>query len=229
MKKNDYEFNILSYQEALKIDKRTYFAYYLSLLRINHSLLFPFRKNDYNSFIIKIYLFFFSFTLYIAINTLFFNDSTIHQIDEDGGSFNIIYQIPQIIYSSLISSAFNAFIKSLSLTEKNMLEIKQEVDIYKIEKMAKGIMRRLKIKFKLFFIICFSLMILFWYYLSCFCAIYENTQLHLIKETFISFSLSLLYPLGIDLMPGIFRIPSLRNQEKNKECMYKFSKLIQFL
>ena len=95
--------------------------------------------------------------------------------------------------------------------------------------MAKGIMRRLKIKFKLFFIICFSLMILFWYYLSCFCAIYENTQLHLIKETFISFSLSLLYPLGIDLMPGIFRIPSLRNQEKNKKCMYKFSKLFQFL
>ena len=58
MKKNDYEYNTLQYKEALILDKRTYFEYYLSLLKINHVLLFPFRKNDYNSFIIKVYLFY---------------------------------------------------------------------------------------------------------------------------------------------------------------------------
>ena len=30
---NDYELNNLSYKEALKIDKRTYFQYYFSLLK----------------------------------------------------------------------------------------------------------------------------------------------------------------------------------------------------
>ena len=52
----------------------------------NNLLLFSFFiKDDYNSQIIKICLFFFSFALYFAINTLFFNDSTMHKIYENEG------------------------------------------------------------------------------------------------------------------------------------------------
>ena len=49
-----------------------------------------------------------------------------HQIYEDGGAFNFIYQIPKIILSSIISSILNVLLKSLSLTEKNVLDIKHE-------------------------------------------------------------------------------------------------------
>ena len=49
-----------------------------------------------------------------------------HQIYEDGGTFNFIYQIPKIILSSIISSILNVLLKSLSLTEKNVLDIKQD-------------------------------------------------------------------------------------------------------
>ena len=83
-----------------------------------------FSYNDYNSFIIKISFFFFSTTLYFASNALFFNDSTMHRIKEDRGTFNLGYQIPQIVYSSLISSIINTFVKSMCLTEKNIVEIK---------------------------------------------------------------------------------------------------------
>ena len=83
------------------------------------------------------------------------------------------------------------------------------------------------IKFILFFLISFLFLIFFWYYLSCFCAVYENTQIHLIKDTFISFGLSLLYPLGLYLLPGFFRIPSLKS--KNKKCLYIISRLIQLI
>ena len=55
-------------------------------------------------------------------------------------------------------------------------------------------------------------------------AIYKNTQYHLLKDTLISFGLSLIYPLGIYLLPGIFRIPALSNKNK---CLYKFSKILQ--
>ena len=61
------------------------------------------------------------------------------------------------------------------------------------------------------------------------CSVYTNTQIHLIKDTIISFGLSLLYPLGICLLPGMFRIPALRTPKKNKECVYKFSKIIQII
>ena len=67
----------------------------------------------------------------------------------------------------------------------------------------------------------------FWYYVGCFCAVYKNTQIHLIKDTLISFSTSLLYPLVLYLLPGIFRIKALKNKEGNKETMYKIIKIIQ--
>ena len=102
---NDYELNNLSYKEALKLDKRTYFQFYFSLLKMKHILIFTFYTyTDYNSKIIKIILFFFSFALYFTINALFFNDKTIHKIYEDHGKFNFIYQIPKILYSTIITS-----------------------------------------------------------------------------------------------------------------------------
>ena len=84
----------------------------------------------------------------------------------------------------------------------------------------------LKIKFILFYIISFIFLIFFWYYLSCFCAVYKNTQVHLIKNTIISFGLSSVYPLGLYLIPGIFRILSLK---KNNKYMFNFSKFLGIL
>ena len=60
-------------------------------------------------------------------------------------------------------------------------------------------------------------------------AIYRNTQFHLLKDTLVSFGLSLLYPFGIYLIPGFFRIPSLSDPKKKKECLYKLSRLLQLL
>ena len=167
--------------------------------------------------------------MYCTVNALFFDDSTMHKIYEDGGSFNIIYQIPQIIYSSLISSVLNALLKSLSLSERNILEIKHQNYIKDLEKKSKSVTKCLFYKFIFFFIINFAILIFFWIYLACFCAVYKNTQLYLIKDSIISFVLSLIYPLAIYLLPGIFRIPSLRASKKNKEILYKFSNILQML
>ena len=109
---NDFELNTLNYKEALEIDKRTYFQYYISLLKTKHVFIFTFiTRNDYNSFVIKICLFFFGFALYLTVNVLFFTDSTMHKIYEDKGKFNFVYQIPQIIYSTIISSIINFIIR----------------------------------------------------------------------------------------------------------------------
>ena len=57
---NDYELNNLSYKNAIKIDKRTYFQYYLSLLKMKHLIIFSFYTyTDYNSnYFIFIFIFF---------------------------------------------------------------------------------------------------------------------------------------------------------------------------
>ena len=152
-----------------------------------------------------------------------------HKIYLDEGSFNFVYQIPQIIYSSLISAAISILIKYLSLSQNNILEMKKEKNMEKFNIKVKELIKCLKIKFALFFVVSFFLLIFFAYYIICFCGIYVNTQLHLIKDTFISFGLSLVYPFGLCLIPGFFRIPALKAKNKDKECLYKFSKIIQTL
>ena len=44
------------------------------------------------------------------MNAIFFNDETMHKIYEDEGSFNLIYNLPQIIYSSIISGVLLYFL-----------------------------------------------------------------------------------------------------------------------
>ena len=225
---NIYELNNLEYLEALKKDKRNYCEYYLSLLKSKHILFSYFCKiNDYNSPIIKIFLFFYSFVLNYFINTLFFNDSTMHKIYKDFGVYNFFYQIPQILLSLLISTILNVIAKTLSLTESNILKFKNKRK--DIENKKKELIKLIIYKYILFFIISFCLLLFFWYYISCFCVIYINTQTHLIKDTIIGFVLSMIYPFGIYLLPGLFRIPALRAPNKDKKKLYLFSKIIQLL
>ena len=98
LKYNDKELNDLEYKQALKFDNRTYFDYYFSLLKTKHMIFIVINKNDYNSQMIKIYLCFFNFGLCYIVNALFFSDETMHQIYQDGGDFNFIYQLPQNIF-----------------------------------------------------------------------------------------------------------------------------------
>ena len=60
-------------------------------------------------------------------------------------------------------------------------------------------------------------------------AIYRNTQLHLLKDTLISFGLSMLYPFAIYLLPGFFRIPALADKNKKRSYLYNFSKILQIV
>ena len=227
---NDEELNNLKYELALKYDHRTYCEYYISLLKTKHIIFFTFFNNtDYNSKLIKIDLFLFNFSLYYAVNTLFFNDSTMNQIYEDEGSFNFVYQLPQIAYSSLISAVINILLKMLALSQGLILDFKQKKEKKDLEKKEKSLEDKIKGKFILYFLFSTILLLFFWYYISMFCAIYVNTQLHLIKDTLISFGLSLFYPFGINLIPGIFRIPSLSNQKNKRSYLYNLSKIVQMI
>ena len=225
---NDQELNTLKYKEALLIDKRSYLEYYFSLLKRKQKLIFTFyTTDDYNSRTIKICLFFFSFTLIYTVNALFFSDSSMHKIYEDNGKFNFIYQIPQILYSTIISSIINILVNLLSLSERNIINLKK--DNKNMPKKKLQTINCLKIKFIIFYILVYFFLLLFWYYLSCFCAVYKNTQLYLIKDSFISFVLSLLYPFGISLLPGLLRIPSLKSESRNNELLYKASQYVQLI
>ena len=222
--------NTLDYENAIKYDKRTYFQYYISLLKKKQLILFTFfPANDYNLMTIKIALFLLSFSLYFTINACFFSDDTMHKIYEDKGKFNILFQITQILYSSVISIIINMILKKLSLSESDILKIKNEENYLKAVEKSKKIELCIFIKFILFFILGFIFMLFFAYFISCFCVVYVNTQAILIKSTLLSFAISMIYPFGINLLPGLFRIPALRANNQDKNCLYKISKIIAII
>ena len=152
-----------------------------------------------------------------------------HNIYLEKGLYDFIYQFPQIIYSLLITSIINTIIKYFSLSTKEIILLKQRINKNNAIKEGKKLINCLIIKFILFYVTSFILLDFFWYYLSCFCAVYKNTQLYLIKDTLIGFLFTLIYPLIIYLIPGIFRIVALRDKKKKKECLYKLSLLLQIL
>ena len=150
-----------------------------------------------------------------------------HKIYEDKGIFNFLFQLPLILYSTIISAVIKKILTILSLTEKSIVEIKNENNLEIATDKMKKLLKCLIIKFILFFIIDFLLIILFWYYIACFCAVYKNTQTYLIKNTVTSFSISLLYPFIFNIIPCLLRIAALQDENKDKVCVYKISLIFQ--
>jgi hypothetical protein len=224
---NYNEMNNFEFQIALIKDKRSYMQYYTSLLRTKHSIFYIFYTKDYNSIIIKVSIQIFNLATLLSINSLFFNDSTMHKIYVDQGSFNLVYQLPQIFYSTIISAVLNTLIQLFGLTEDNILKYKDDKSpLLNSNQKYNKLITIIRVKFILFYILDFLLLFLYWYYVSCFCGIYRNTQIHLLKDSLFSFITSLITPFGIYLIPGIFRICALRRKSK---ILYGFSKILQMI
>ena len=225
----DDEINDFSYDSALKNDKRTYWQFYISLIKTKHELIYTFFfDKDYNSKIIKIDLFIFGFALNYAINGLFFNDDTMHNVYENKGLFDVSYQLPLIIYSSFISMFLGSLVQMLGLSNDAIIDFKQSKEINNINERGEKIIKKIKIKFIFYFILSFLLLFCFCYYISMFDAVYRNTQFLLLEDTLIGFGLSLVTPFVLYLIPGMFRIPALRAPQ-NKRYLYNFSKLFTIL
>ena len=150
-KLNDFELNNLEFKDAIKYDKRTFSQIYISLLKTNHLLIFSFcHLKDYNSQIIKIYLFFFNYAMNLVVSAMFYSDETMHKIYVDEGLFDFIYQLQQMIYSFIISTVLVNILNLLGLYEEDIVGIKK---YKKSEKDISKVMSKIKIKIISFFMI----------------------------------------------------------------------------
>ena len=223
-----YELNNLSYNDTLSFDKRDIMQYYISLIKTKHPLFFSFVPlKDHNSLIIKTNIFILKFCICSAINALFFTESIIHKIYKDKGKYNLSHFIINIIVSFFITHIMIVLIKYLILSEKNIIKIKKILKYDEAYDEADNIKRCLIIKYILFYIIGLTFIIIFWFYLSSFCAVYQNTQIFLIINTLISIAISFLYPFIINIIPTFIRKISLSNSKH--ECLYNINKYVQII
>ena len=70
------------------------------------------------------------------------------------------------------------------------------------------------------------LLVVFWFYVGCFCTVYHSTQFYLLKDSLIGFAISMLYPFAFMLGSILLRMLALN---KNIGIIYTISKLIAWV
>ena len=225
---NHFEFNTLEYINAINFDKRTCCQYYGALIRIKHPLLFGFcPMKDYNSMIIKLCIFLLSFDIYYVVNFIFFDENAIHKLYENGGKFDIIYFLPSIGISFGVANLLTVIIKLIFLTERNIVQVRNQATYSAAERISENVRRNIVIKHVIFYILGIIFLLCFWMLLSSFGAVYPNSQMILFECVLISFGISFIFPFFYNIIPCIFRFWSLSSKTKSLKCIYNFSKFLQ--
>ena len=228
-KYNSDELNTLPLNKAIFFDKRSFCHYYGNIIMISHIILNVFfRRNDYNLFVVKLGLLFMTFPINLTFNIFFYTNksiklSYIRSMDD----ISIFWSnISNTIYSSIISSTLLIILKLICLTHNSVKELRKIKDVGFARKKSVGILKCIKIRVTIYFILSLAFLVIFGFYNLCFCAIFENTQVEIVKSTFTSWFISLLYPFIICFFTSCFR--SLAFKYKNG-CLYGIKSIMQFL
>ena len=224
---DNFELNNLEYVDAVKFDKRPFLTTYWSVLMREHIVLFTFLSwNDYNIFYIKIERFLVLICTQMAMNGLFFSDESMHKANNDD-NYNFVQQLPKIIFSLIATHIIEVVLCFLSMTDTTYYKIKKlSKDKQNDEKIINEI-KCMKRKLIGFYVFTFLLFLFYWYFISAFCAVYQNTQKTFILDSFISIVVQFIDPFFIYCFTTLLRYISLTKcANKNMECLYKTSDLI---
>jgi len=224
---DNFELNELEFYEAINLDKRTFIQTYWNILRREHPILFTFFVyDDYNLIYIKIVRFIFIITTDMVMNLFFFSDESMHKLYVDNGKYDFLQQIPQMIYSIIVSRLVEILLCYLSLTDKPMYQIKYLISNNLQRKMI-FVYKCINIKFIIFLVFTFVFIIFYWYVVAAFCSVYKNTQIAFIKDWIFSFLLDMLIPFIVYLIPASLRILAIRSRNcKGSIYIYKLSNII---
>ena len=215
---NDYELNMLNFDDALQCDNRQFCDIYTSFIKNKQLICFSLLDfNSYNSPIIKKVIFFLSFIYHYGINAFFFTDDILDNIFVEEGKYNPMILTPNAVYSAMVTTVLiKLMVDFLVLTEKKVLQIKKETTEEKANELKKHLMKITCIKLSIFFFINIILLIFFWFYLTCFNAVYPNTQIFLVINTGISFVISNIFPFIYYIIPSFIKNDILSNKNIKK-------------
>ena len=229
-KKNldNYELNNLEYEEACELDKRGFLKTYLSVLMREHLILFTFFNcYDYNLFYVKIERFLTLICFEMTFNGLFFIHETIYGKYVSEEEFTFVQKLPQLIFTLLASHIIEVILCFFCMTDDHIYEIKEISKEEKPKKGAKKIIDKINRKIIWFYVITFIFFLFNWYFISAFCAVYQNTQIIFLRDTGLSILTSFLDPFFIYGVTTLFRFISLLKCCKKKlSCLYKLSDLL---
>ena len=256
-KYDNYEYNHMSYQDASELDKRTCLRTYWSVILREHYVIFTFiSRNDYNLFYVKIERFFITICTEMTMNGMFFLHETMYKKKTGGITFAqklpqiifsiIVTHIMEVIlcflgmtdthyYEIKALPKLDKYDKNNETIENFLRKEKREKDSNKNYQKAKNekdnrvfnIIKCIERKLIAFFVFTFFVFLFHWYFISAFCAVYQNTQKIFLRDSGIAILTSLIDPFIIYGITCILRAISLTLCCRKKlGCIYKLSELI---
>ena len=133
--------------------------------------------------------------------------------------------IANSVYSSILSSTFLIILKLICLTHNSVRSLRKIKDVKYAKEKSKCVFRCIKLRIFIYYILSFAFILVFGFYVLSFCAIFENTQIVLIKSTFTSWVISLIYPFIIFLIASLIRSWSFSCKSK---CLYVVKQILQW-
>ena len=116
-----------------------------------------------------------------------------HLLYKEEGKYNFLYNCPQIIAQDLAMIFFFFFFLFLINYQEIFIKIKNNLNNIIIKKDYKYMLGKKRISF---YFITLIINIFGWYYISCFCAVYKNTQKYIL--------LDFLYAIAFNFISSIF-------------------------
>ena len=222
------ELNDMDFEEALREDKRNYYRIFISYLLTEHIIFNTFCTDIYLELRpIKLSFLIFGYEINFFLNALFYTDSYISDTYHNDGVLDFFSSLPKSIYSFLVTIVISGLLKMLSNSKKQLNKIikeRQDKTEY-LTKMEKEL-QKFKKKIILYFIIVFILGFLFAYYVSAFCAVYQNSQTFWLIGCLESLALDFVTPFIICLALSILRYIGLK---KRRKCPYNSAKYLGVL
>ena len=195
-----------------------------NLLKFKQIILFTFftkTKGILRSTKVALFILFIAF--YMAFTALFFNDSIMRALYIYKGNANAAVHIPNIILSSICSFIAGLIVRYVCLNERDISKVLMENHPKDREEMANKVKKSSKIKLLILYAVSGVLILLCWYYVSAFCAVFKNSQKNYLINFFVCFLVCNLWPFVTCWIPTIMRRKALDN---NNECLYKASQIV---
>ena len=218
----DEDFNELSYEVVKYKDKRNIFIIFKSIFLEKIDLI-----NIYNS---KYQLQFILISQYLTLlmvniffNTLLYSNEVISHKYHNNGKLDFIVQLILSLLSNIITSIISYYLNYSNRVDERIEEIKNiKREFYYIFNLVK-LIKYLKIKFVIFFIIELFILLSCFYYISIFFIVYSYCKISLIINYITSPLESLITSIVISIIIVIFRKMGLILLNKN---IYNTSKYI---
>ena len=205
--------NELPYFQAIKADKRNFFAIFLSVI-LKKIELIDLIVGKHKIIILLIFQYILSLLIDLFLNAFLYTDEVVSNKYHNNGQLDIIVSLTITLLSNIINSIICSvlnFSKGVEERLEQIMEIKDQFHyLYAFNKFIKIV----KIKVVLYFLMEIFIIIFSFYYIIIFCIIYRKSQISLLINYLMSIVETLVLSIFVSIVVAITRTIGLKYAHK---------------